>query len=201
MHHPWGGQTYDPYETMITWVRKIDGSWWFDYTIFDKMGGVHDRYGNKKGDRMLFHDSLETVFPLFRPSHQQHERIKIQTGRAGLSRPMVKYAERLCCSLKIKGWFDITHIAMDERPMPDMLKALKIIREADPNFKVSLAYSLHKELSDELNDYCIAIAEKFSEEMKTETESRRKNHNLLHLLRKNPIPTHTHSATRQKALG
>lgn len=36
MHHPWGGQTYDPYETMITWVRKIDGSWWFDYTIFDK---------------------------------------------------------------------------------------------------------------------------------------------------------------------
>ena len=73
--------------------------------------------------------------------------------------------------LKSKGWFDITHIAMDERPMPDMLKALKIIREADPNFKVSLAGSLHKELSDELNDYCIAIAEKFSEEMKTKRKA------------------------------
>ena len=60
---------------------------------------------------------------------------------------------------------------MDERPMPDMLKALKIIREADPNFKVSLAGSLHKELSDELNDYCIAIAEKFSEEMKTKRKA------------------------------
>ena len=67
-----------------------------------QMGGVHDRYGNKKGDRMLFHDSLETVFPVLRPSHQQHERIKIQAGRTGLSRPMVKYAERLCCSLKIQ---------------------------------------------------------------------------------------------------
>ena len=41
--------------------------------------------------------------------------------------------------LKAKGWFDITHIAMDERPMKDMQETLKVIRKADKDLKVSLA--------------------------------------------------------------
>ena len=73
--------------------------------------------------------------------------------------------------LKAKGWFDITHIAMDERPMKDMQETLKVIRKADKDFKVSLAGTYHKELLDELNDYCITIAEKFTPE---EIEARRK---------------------------
>ena len=73
--------------------------------------------------------------------------------------------------LKAKGWFDITHIAMDERPMKDMQETLKVIRKADKDFKVSLAGTYHKELLDDLNDYCITIAEKFAPE---EIEARRK---------------------------
>ena len=73
--------------------------------------------------------------------------------------------------MKAKGWFDITHIAMDERPMKDMQETLKVIRKADKDFKVSLAGTYHKELLDELNDYCITIAEKFTPE---EIEARRK---------------------------
>lgn len=37
--------------------------------------------------------------------------------------------------LKAKGWFDITHIAMDERPMKDMQETLKVIRKADKTLK------------------------------------------------------------------
>lgn len=68
--------------------------------------------------------------------------------------------------LKEKGWFDITHISMDERPMPVMQETLKVIRKADPDFKVSLAGALHEELSDELDDYCVALRMKYPEEMK-----------------------------------
>ena len=45
--------------------------------------------------------------------------------------------------LKEKGWFDICAIAMDERPMEVMQKTLKVIRKADPDFKVSLACLLY----------------------------------------------------------
>lgn len=68
--------------------------------------------------------------------------------------------------LKEKGWFDITHISMDERPMAVMQETLKVIHKADPDFKVSLAGALHEELSDELDDFCVALRMKYSEEMK-----------------------------------
>ena len=36
MHKPWNGQTYDAFESMVTWLKKADGTWYFDYTVFDK---------------------------------------------------------------------------------------------------------------------------------------------------------------------
>src|SRR5699024_12865424 len=32
----WGGQTYDAFETMIKWTHQADGSWSYDYSIFDR---------------------------------------------------------------------------------------------------------------------------------------------------------------------
>lgn len=36
MHKPWNGQTYDYFESMVTWTKKVDGTWAFDYGVFDK---------------------------------------------------------------------------------------------------------------------------------------------------------------------
>lgn len=36
MHQPWGGQTEDPFESMVMRVKKLDGSWEYDYAVFDK---------------------------------------------------------------------------------------------------------------------------------------------------------------------
>ena len=36
MHKPWNGQTYDYFESMVTWTKKVDGTWAFDYDVFDK---------------------------------------------------------------------------------------------------------------------------------------------------------------------
>src|SRR5690606_20002385 len=33
---PWNVQTYDPYEDMIVWTKHADGSWSYDYTVFDR---------------------------------------------------------------------------------------------------------------------------------------------------------------------
>lgn len=36
MHKPWNGQTEDYFDTMVTWMKRADGTWAFDYTIFDR---------------------------------------------------------------------------------------------------------------------------------------------------------------------
>ena len=33
---PWGHQTYDDFPEMIQWTKKTDGSWEYDYSLFDK---------------------------------------------------------------------------------------------------------------------------------------------------------------------
>jgi hypothetical protein len=66
--------------------------------------------------------------------------------------------------LKEKGWFSITHIAMDERALKDMLATIEVVYKADPDFKLSLAGTYHKELLEHLDDYCITLAEKFTPE-------------------------------------
>lgn len=33
MHKPWNGQTYDYFESMVTWTKKVDGTWAFDYEL------------------------------------------------------------------------------------------------------------------------------------------------------------------------
>ena len=48
--------------------------------------------------------------------------------------------------------------------MKDMQETLAVIRKADTDFKVSLAGTYHAELADELDDYCITIAERFPAE-------------------------------------
>ena len=36
MHKPWAGQTEDHFDSMITRIKKIDGTWVYDYAVFDK---------------------------------------------------------------------------------------------------------------------------------------------------------------------
>ena len=59
--------------------------------------------------------------------------------------------------LKEKGWFGITRIAMDERPVPRMLEAIRIIRQASPEMGISLAGDRHPEIEAELTDYCVSF--------------------------------------------
>jgi hypothetical protein len=33
---PWNHQCYDAYEDMIVWIKNEDGSWTYDYTVFDR---------------------------------------------------------------------------------------------------------------------------------------------------------------------
>lgn len=46
---------------------------------------------------------------------------------------------------------------MDERPQEDMKRAIAIIKEADPQFKSSLAGAYHPEISDNFADYSITL--------------------------------------------
>ena len=171
MHKPWNGQTYDAFESMVTWLKKADGTWYFDYTVFDKWVEFMMDLGVKKQISCYSMVPWRLSFQYFDQASNSFKFLDAKPGEVAYEEFWMNMLQDFSKHLKAKGWFDITHIAMDERPMKDMQETLKVIRKADKDFKVSLAGTYHKELLDELNDYCITIAEKFTPE---EIEARRK---------------------------
>lgn len=165
MHKPWNGQTYDPFESMVTWLKKADGTWYFDYTVFDKWVEYMMSLGVKKQINCYSMVPWRLSFQYFDQASNSFKYLNAKPGEAAYDEFWGNMLTSFAKHLKEKGWFDITHISMDERPMKDMLATLKVIRKADKDFKVSLAGTYHDELVKELHDYCIAIGEKFPAEV------------------------------------
>ena len=165
MHKPWNGQTYDPFESMVTWLKKADGTWYFDYTVFDKWVEYMMSLGVKKLINCYSMVPWRLSFQYFDQASNSFKYLDAKPGEAAYDEFWGNMLTSFAKHLKEKGWFDITHISMDERPMKDMLATLKVIRKADKDFKVSLAGTYHDELVKELHDYCIAIGEKFPAEV------------------------------------
>ena len=164
MHKPWNGQTYDPFESMVTWMKKADGTWWFDYTVFDKWVEFMMSCGVKKEINCYSMVPWRLSFQYFDQASNSFKYFNGKPGEPAYEEFWMRMLKSFAQHLKEKGWFEITHIAMDERALNDMLATIEVVYKADPDFKLSLAGTYHKELLEHLDDYCITLAEKFSTE-------------------------------------
>ncbi|MFI3314877.1 MAG: DUF6067 family protein [Rikenellaceae bacterium] len=165
MHKPWGGQTEDYFETMITWIRKIDGTWMFDYTIFDTWVEYMIGIGIDKQIACYSMIPWSMSFKYYDQQTNSMQEIKTTTDSKIYREMWVSMLSSLSKHLREKGWFERSVIAMDERATSDMMNAFAIIKEADPEFKVSLAGGNHPEIEDELYDYCMASDNIFTDEV------------------------------------
>ena len=170
MHKPWNGQTYDYFESMVTWMKKLDGTWAFDFSVFDKWVEFMMSIGIKKEIGCYSMVPWALSFQYFDQASNTMKFVKTQPGEAAYDEMWTAMLTAFAKHLKEKGWFEITHISMDERPIDVMLKTLKVIRKADPKFKISMAGNLYQELLSELDDYCIPLRLKYS---KQDIEKRR----------------------------
>lgn len=165
IHKPWNGQTYDYYDTMVGWTRKIDGTWNFDYTIFDRWVEFMMGIGINKEICCYSMIPWKLSFSYYDEASHEIKVIHAKPGEEAYNEMWTSFLRSFAQHLKAKGWFGITHIAMDERPMETMKETLKIIHQADKDFKISMAGALYDELSDYLDDYCTALRMKFKDEI------------------------------------
>lgn len=160
-HKPWNGQTYDYFENMITEVRRVDGSWMYDFTVFDRWVEFMQSCG--VGPYIYCYSVIpwELTFRYYDQATNGMVDRKFKVNDPEFDDYWVSKLSAFAAHLKSKGWFDHTIIAMDERPMESMNAALRVIRKADPDFKISLAGTYHKELDNEIYDYCIGYNDQY----------------------------------------
>ena len=157
MHKPWNGQTEDHFDSMVTWTKKLDGTWEFGFDVFDRWIEFMMSCGINKQINCFSMIPWALSFPYYDVATNRMQVLRAAPGDAAYEEMWVAMLKAFSKHLREKGWFAITTIAMDERPMHAMQKAMAVIRKADPEFKVSLAGNWHPEIEADLYDYCIAL--------------------------------------------
>lgn len=171
MHKPWAGQTEDHYDSMIFRMKKLDGTWVYDYTVFDKWV---EFMMNEVGIKDLI--SCYTMIPwalsfdYFDQATNRVQFIKAAPGDEAYAEYWGTFLKDFSRHLREKGWFEKTAISMDERPMEAMREAIKVIKAADPEFKITLAGNYHEEIQEDLYYLSIPYGNQFPEEVKAERE-------------------------------
>lgn len=162
-HKPWNGQTYDYFENMITEIKKADGTWMYDYTVFDQWVEFMQQCG--VGPYIYCYSVIpwELSFRYYDQTSNCMVDKKLSVNDPEFDNYWVNKLSAFADHLKTKGWFERTIIAMDERPKESMEAALRVIRKSDPDYKISLAGNYHAEFEGELFDLCIPYDAQYPE--------------------------------------
>ena len=175
----WNSQTFDPYPSMVKWYRNADGSFRFDYTDLDKWVSMNLEKGINKqiksfslscwGNRITYYDENSGKVVTVTPATGSDE------WKMYWSAFLTDYAKHM----EEKGWFDLTYISMDERPLNEITPVLDLVdsvkNSEGKSFKVSLAvYEYNAEsIFDRIDDLSLAYAlgsEKVSQLAKSREE-------------------------------
>ena len=154
---PWDGQTYDPFGSMVTWVKKADGTWWYDFTIFDRWVEFMMSCGIDKEITCFSMIPWKLSFRYYDQATHSHKYINCAPGEDAYAQFWGGMLSAFSAHLKEKGWFDKTFISMDERSLQQMQAAIKVIKEYAPGMKISMAGNYHPEIEADIHDYCLDI--------------------------------------------
>ncbi len=165
IHKPWNAQTEDYFESMVTRVKKLDGSWSYDYAVFDKWVEFMMSLGIDEQINCYTMIPWDMSFQYFDQATNSLRQVKAEVGTPEYVAYWKPFLVDFARHLKAKGWFEKTTIAMDERPMEAMQKAIAVIRDADPDYKVALAGNYHSEIQQDIYDYCVASGQFFPEDV------------------------------------
>lgn len=161
---PWNNQCFDPYEDMIRWTKKTDGTWAYDYAIFD-------RWINFMMD--LGVDKLINCYSLLPWNHEIHYldetsgdtvNVSAKPGSNEFTELWTPFLLAFRDHMKAQGWLEKTNIAMDERSPEEMKIALALLEKVAPDLNVALADN-HKSYQQYpmLKDICVAFGAEFDE--------------------------------------
>lgn len=164
IHDPWNSQTYDVYTSMVKWTKRSDGTWVYDFSVFDRWVEFMMGLGIDQAINCYSMIPWNLEFHYHDEALGRDTVLMAEPGSAEYRAHWLPMLTDFSRHLKARGWWDITTIAMDERPLEAMQQAIAIIKEADPDFRVSLAGSFHPELADELVDFSITSPESMDEE-------------------------------------
>ncbi|TMU57028.1 DUF4091 domain-containing protein [Flagellimonas algicola] len=156
---PWGGQTFDPFGAMIDWQKKADGTWHYDYTVFDNWVQFMMDLGIKQQINCYSMVPWGNEIYYFDEKENKEIKVKAAPGTKIYEDLWVPFLKQFKLHLEEKGWYGITRMAMDERGPEEMKAMLGILEDHAPELGFSLAdnHKSYKLYPDQMKDLSVAF--------------------------------------------
>jgi hypothetical protein len=164
INQPWGREhTYYEEVTLIKWIKRKDGSWFYDYSNFDRHIRMMMDCGIDKRINCYSMVTWNLFFPYFDELSGETKSVKLTPGSLEYKDFWTPMLKDFTAHLKEKGWFEKTVVAMDERPMESMLAVFELLKEIDPGWKTALAGTYHPEIARDVYDYSLNYVDPYFE--------------------------------------
>ncbi len=154
---PWDGQTQDAYGSMIKWHKRKDGSWYYDYSIFDRWVNFMISCGITKEITCFSMIPWRLSFAYEDEETSSTKEWQSKPGEALYEERWGHFLRDFSRHLAERGWLDRTAISMDERSLEHMQAAIAIIKKYAPKMQISMAGNYHPEIEKDLSDYCVDL--------------------------------------------
>lgn len=161
IHRPWGGQTFDHFESLIKWKKNVDASWSYDYSAFDNWINFAMDCGITEQINCYTMIPWGNKFTYFDESTGADTTLTTVPGTSAYEKIWTPFLQQFVEHLKTKGWYEKTTIALDERQVEDMQKMIAFVRSLAPEMKFTLAGGYHPEVNDDFFDLCVASGYNF----------------------------------------
>ena len=158
---PWNNQCFDSYADMIVWTKHADGTWSYDYTVFDRWVELMTELGI---------DHAVNCYSMLPWNNELHYRdgvtgrfvdVTADPGTPAFEELWVPFLTDFTRHLREKGWLGRTNIAMDERSPEEMADALDLLRKTAPELGIAMADNKNSYLNyPSINSMCVKVRDR-----------------------------------------
>lgn len=159
---PWNNQCYDAYDDMIRWTKRANGTWQYDYTVFDRWVELMMEMGVTKQINCYSMIPWNNELHYFDEASGQMVTVSPRPGSSAFAELWTPFLRSFREHLGSRGWLERTCIAMDERKPEDMRATLELLTMVAPEFGVALADNHHSYREYPfLRDICLSYGSTF----------------------------------------
>lgn len=132
---PWNHQYKDGFHSMVGRKENGDGSWSFDYSVFDRYVTMGRMYGI--GPEIACYAMCPWGdMATWRGADGKERRAKLLPGTPEFERYWSPFLVDFAAYLKAKGWLGDTYIALDERTPDEVRAVAELVRRTAPGLKI-----------------------------------------------------------------
>jgi len=151
---PWGGgPCYDAFGSMIKWIRKTDGTWEYNYKVFDQYVNLAMECGIIQQINCYSMIPVTNMFSWFDEETSETVVMEAIPGTEEYESIWRGFLPDFRAHLKEKGWLEITTLALDEREEKEMISMFGFLQQTAPEFKISMAGFYYENINSFIYDF------------------------------------------------